>query len=473
MAGKSKIVYVCSECGFECSKWNGKCPSCGEWNTLEEQEIQSAPRGSSFKSVSGSVSRDLSSQIKDLTQIETDDEIRYSTGISELDRVLGGGLVKGSLVLLGGEPGIGKSTLLLQICKYLGEEHSILYISGEESVRQIKLRAARLGVDTPNLYILSTNDAGAASDTIISSKPDIAIIDSIQTMTLSDINSTSGSISQVRECTNLFMRTAKSEEIPIFIVSHVNKDGAIAGPKVMEHIVDAVLYFEGERHLSYRLLRAVKNRYGSTNEIGVFEMGNSGLEEVENPSAMLLSGRPEGVSGCCVACIMEGSRPILAEVQALVTKSGFSAPRRTVTGFDYNRLAMIIAVLEKRAGMFFGTLDVFLNVVGGFRLDETAGDLSVALALYSGFYDTVLDKKMIAFGEIGLGGEIRSVANIPQRIREAERLGFEHCIIPKQSMKLIDRDNTKIRVTGVSSVKQAFFVIRNSNDNKSAASPDE
>ena len=460
MAGKSKTVYVCSECGYESSKWNGKCPGCGEWNTLEEQEVETAVKSSSLRTSAPTGIKDLSSQIKDLTQIGINDEVRYSTGIGELDRVLGGGLVKGSLVLIGGEPGIGKSTLLLQICKFLGEERSILYISGEESIRQIKLRAARLDVDTPNLYILSTNDARAAADTISVNKPGVAIIDSIQTMAISEINSTAGSISQVRECTNLFMRTAKMEEIPIFIVSHVNKDGAIAGPKVMEHIVDAVLYFEGERNLCYRLLRAVKNRYGSTNEVGVFEMGDVGLEEVENPSEMLLSGKPQGVSGSCVACIMEGSRPILAEVQALVTKSGFSVPRRTTTGFDYNRLAMIIAILEKRAGMFFGTLDVFLNIVGGFRLDEPAGDLSVALALYSGFYDIPLDEKMIAFGEIGLGGEVRSVSNIPQRIREAERLGFTHCIIPKQSMKLIDPQKTKIRVTGVSSVKQAFFVVK-------------
>ncbi len=464
MAGKIKTVYICNQCGFESSKWNGKCPSCGEWNTLEEQEIQTAPKSSSFRSAPPVGSMNLSSQIKNLSAVDTDEEVRYSVGISELDRVLGGGLVKGSLVLLGGEPGIGKSTLLLQICKYLGESHSILYISGEESLRQIKLRASRLGVDTPNLYLLSTNDARAVSDTIIASKPDIAIVDSIQTMALSEINSSAGSISQVRECTNLLMRTAKSEEIPIFVVSHVNKDGAIAGPKVMEHIVDAVLYFEGERHLCYRLLRAVKNRYGSTNEIGVFEMGDVGLEEVENPSEMLLSGRPKGISGSCVACLMEGSRPILAEVQALVTKSGFGTPRRTATGFDYNRLAMIIAVLEKRAGMFFGTLDVFLNIVGGFRLDEPAGDLPIALALYSGFYDIPLDEKMVAFGEVGLGGEIRSAASIPQRIREAERLGFTHCIIPKQSMRFVDTSKVNIRITGVSSIKQAFFIVSKKNE---------
>ena len=460
MAGKVKTVYICRECGLESAKWNGKCPSCGEWNTFEEQEIVATSTKSSLAPKTPSVIN-LSSQIKDLGSIGTDDEVRYSTGIGELDRVLGGGLVKGSLVLLGGEPGIGKSTLLLQICNFLSKERSILYISGEESVRQIKLRAQRLGVDTPNLYLLSTNDARAASDTIIASKPGVAIIDSIQTMALSEVNSSAGSISQVRECTNLLMRTAKSEEIPIFVVSHVNKDGAIAGPKVMEHIVDAVLYFEGERHLCYRLLRAVKNRYGSTNEVGVFEMGDTGLEEVENPSEMLLSGRPKDTSGSCIACIMEGSRPILAEVQALVTKSGFSAPRRTATGFDYNRLAMIIAVLEKRAGMFFGTLDVFLNIVGGFRLDEPAGDLSVALALYSGFYDFPLDEKMIAFGEIGLGGEIRSTSNILQRIHEAERLGFTHCIIPKQSMRFVDKSKVNIRITGVSSIKQAFFIVKN------------
>ena len=285
---------------------------------------------------------------------------------------MGGGLVKGSVVLLSGEPGIGKSTILLQICRFLGGNHTILYISGEESVRQIKLRAGRLGVESENLYLLALTDAETVCDAIVENKPDIVIVDSIQTMSIRDISSAPGSITQVRECTNLFMRTAKSEEIPMFIVGHVNKDGAIAGPKVMEHIVDAVLFFEGERNLSYRILRAVKNRFGSTNEIGVFEMGDSGLKEVENPSLMLLSGRPADVSGSCVACVMEGSRPILAEVQALVTKSGFSAPRRVSTGFDYNRLALIIAVLEKRLGFFFGQLDVYVNVVGGLRIDEPA-----------------------------------------------------------------------------------------------------
>lgn len=461
MAGKLKTVYICSQCGHESSKWNGKCPSCGEWNTLEEEVIEVMPSKSGLGKASAAAKPvDITSKIVTLSGIDVDDDVRYSTGVNELNRVLGGGLVKGSLVLLGGEPGIGKSTMLLQICKYLGEKYTILYISGEESVRQIKIRANRLGVDTENLSLLSTNDARAASDTIAVHKPDIAIVDSIQTMSLSEINSSSGSVTQVRECTNLFMHTAKAEEIPVFIVGHVNKDGAIAGPKVMEHIVDTVLYFEGERHLSYRILRAVKNRYGSTNEIGVFEMCDDGLEEVENPSLMLLSGRPTGISGTCVACIMEGSRPILAEVQALVTKSTFSAPKRTATGFDYNRLAIIIAVLEKRLGLFFGTLDVYLNIVGGFRLDEPAGDLPVALAVYSGYFDIPISEKLIAFGEIGLGGEVRNTSNISQRISEAERLGFTECIIPKQALRNIDPTRYNMHIYGVSSLRQAFAVLK-------------
>lgn len=466
MAGKLKTVYICNQCGYESSKWNGKCPSCGEWNTFEEDVVEALPSKSAAGKASSIKTIDLSSKIVTLSGIDTEDDVRYSTGIKELNRVLGGGLVKGSLVLLGGEPGIGKSTMLLQICKYLGESYTILYISGEESVRQIKLRAQRLGVDTENLSLLSTNDARAAADTIEVYKPDIAIIDSIQTMSISELNSSAGSITQVRECTNLFMRTAKSEEIPIFLVGHVNKDGAIAGPKVMEHIVDTVLYFEGERHLSYRILRAVKNRFGSTNEIGVFEMCDNGLEEVENPSLMLLSGRPTGISGTCVACIMEGSRPILAEVQSLVTKSSFTSPKRTSTGFDYNRLAIIIAVLEKRLGMFFGTLDVYLNIVGGFRLDEPAGDLPVALAVYSGYFDIPISEKLIAFGEIGLGGEVRNTSNISQRITEAERLGFTECIIPKQSLRNIDPSKYNMHIYGVSSLRQAFAVIKKDSESE-------
>lgn len=450
---KVKSVYVCNQCGYETSKWNGKCPGCGEWNTFEECQT------TTHKAASGSsVSiRDISDSILNISAVDASfDEVRYSTGLNELDRVLGGGLVKGSLVLLGGEPGIGKSTLLLQICEHMGEDHTILYVSGEESVRQIKLRAERLGVKNENLYLLAQTDCEAICSVIAKEKPEIVIIDSIQTMNISGISSAQGSISQVRECTNMFMRTAKNEEIPMFIVGHVNKDGAIAGPKVMEHIVDCVLYFEGQRNLSYRILRAVKNRFGSTNEIGVFEMANKGLVEVENPSMMLLSGRPTDVSGCCVACIMEGSRPIMAEVQALVSKSGFSAPRRTCTGFDYNRMAIIIAVLEKRLGFFFGGLDVYINIVGGFKLDEPAADLSIAMALYSSLTDKVVSDKTIAFGEIGLGGELRNISHAEQRLSEAQRMGFEKCILPAQSLKGIDISKYSMKIVGVRSIKAAF-----------------
>ena len=451
---KPKFIYVCNQCGYESSKWNGKCPSCNSWNSFEEEiKDDLSSKSSSVKAI------DLSEKILELQDIDFDTDVRYDTGLNELNRVLGGGLVKGSIVLLGGEPGIGKSTILLQICQFLGDDHSILYVSGEESARQLKLRADRLSVDSENLYILTANDAEAVCETISNSNPEIVIIDSIQTMSISHISSSPGSLTQVRECTNLFMHTAKTKEIPIIIVGHVNKDGAIAGPKVMEHIVDAVLYFEGERHLSYRILRAVKNRFGSTNEIGVFEMADTGLREVENPSQMLLSGRPHNVSGSCVTCIMEGSRPILAEVQGLVAKAGYSSPRRTTTGFDFSRLSLIIAVMEKRIGIFMNTLDVFLNVVGGFRLDEPAGDLAVALALYSGIIDKPINENLISFGEIGLGGEIRSISHIVQRIKEAERMGFEECIVPKQSLTMINPKDYKINIIGVSNLKQAFSVI--------------
>ncbi len=450
---RSKTVYECNQCGYQSGKWYGKCPDCGSWNTFEEVEQFTAVKASASKK-----SADLTDKILELAEIDVDDDVRYKTGIGEFDRVLGGGLVKGSIVLLGGAPGIGKSTLLLQICQYLGEEYSILYVSGEESARQIKVRAQRLGVDTDGLYILTVTDAEAICSTISSSRPDIVIIDSIQTMNLTQITSSPGSLTQVRECTNLFMHTAKSLEIPIIIVGHVNKDGAIAGPKVMEHIVDAVLYFEGERNLTCRILRTVKNRYGSTNEIGVFEMVDKGLEEVENPSQMLLSGRPENVSGTCVTCTMEGLRPILAEIQVLATKSGFSAPRRMSKGFDFNRMAIIIAVLEKRAGMFFGSLDVYLNVVGGFSINETSGDLAVALCLYSSLFDKPVNENTIAFGEIGLGGEVRAVSNIVQRVKEAERMGFEQCVIPKQSLQTLNPKEYNIKLIGVSDISEAFKI---------------
>lgn len=444
---KSKTNYVCTECGAESTKWNGCCTSCGAWNTMEEY-IGKA-KSSSAKPVS------LASQIQELSEVGTQEEIRYHTGMQELDRVLGGGLVKGSIVLLGGAPGIGKSTLLLQICQHLGESHSVLYVSGEESARQIKLRASRLQVDTENLYLLTVTDAEAICETIAETEPDIVIIDSIQTMSISAVSSSPGSLTQVRECTNLFMHTAKAHEIPIFIVGHVNKDGAIAGPKVMEHIVDTVLFFEGDRNLSCRILRAVKNRFGSTNEIGVFEMQDRGLVEVENPSAMLLAGRPKGVSGTCVSCVMEGSRPILAEVQALASKSALNVPRRMATGFDFNRLAILLAVLEKRQGLFCGSLDIYLNIVGGFRLDEPAADLSVALALWSSIMDRPLNEHLIAFGEIGLGGELRSVSYTEQRLNEAVRMGFETCILPKHTLSALTQQYP-IRIIGAANLKQVF-----------------
>lgn len=453
---KAKSVFVCRSCGFESPKWNGRCPNCSEWNTFEEVEALPQKSSAAARHVTHRAANVTSLRDIDLS---ADSEIRYKTGLSELDRVLGGGLVKGSLVLLGGEPGIGKSTLLLQICQFLGQNYSILYVSGEESARQIRLRAQRLDVDCENLYILTESDAQTISNAVTEQKPDIVIIDSIQTMSIGEINSAPGSITQVRECTNLFMRLAKSEEIPFFIVGHVNKDGAIAGPKVMEHIVDAVLYFEGDRNLSYRILRAVKNRFGSTNEIGVFEMLDNGLEQVENPSKMLLSGRPVGVSGCCVACTMEGTRPILAEVQALVAKSGTSAPRRVATGFDYNRVWLILAVLEKRLGFFYGALDVYVNVIGGLKVTEPAADLPVAMALYSSLTDKAIADDVIAFGELGLGGELRSVSHLEQRIAEAQRLGFRRCIVPKHSIKNL-RSFDGIEVVGVSNLRQAFEAVK-------------
>jgi len=429
---KIKTSYICSECGFESPKWYGKCPSCGEWNTLNE-ELNSQQTKNSLSNSFSTVN-----QVLALDDICGENDERIPTKIEEFDRVLGGGIVKGSLVLLSGDPGIGKSTILLQICQNLGSKgQKILYVSGEESANQIKLRAVRIGVTTNNLFILSQTDLATIVECIKAEKPDIVIIDSIQTMVYEQVNSSAGSITQVRECTNVFMHTAKGLGIPIFIVGHVNKDGAIAGPKVLEHIVDTVLYFEGERNYSYRILRGVKNRFGSTNEIGVFEMTADGLKEVLNPSLMMISGRPKNTSGTCVACVMEGTRPILAEVQGLVCATGFGTPRRMSTGFDYNRMSMLLAVLEKRAGYFFNNMDAYVNVVGGLKLDEPAADLTVALALVSSLKDKAVDDKTIAFGEVGLAGEIRAVNNFEQRIAEAKRLGFERCIIPFHNYKSI------------------------------------
>lgn len=430
----------------------GRCPDCGSWNTLIEniEEPISRFAQSSTQSISSCV-------VQKLEQISSTEEQRYLTNMKELNRVLGGGIVPGSVILLSGDPGIGKSTLLLQICQTISDNAQILYISGEESLRQIKLRAARLGVTTPNLNLVSTTNIETVMETIRSLKPDIVMVDSIQTMNLSALNSSSGSVTQVRECTQLLINAAKTMEIPIFIVGHVNKDGAIAGPKVMEHMVDAVLYFEGERNLSYRILRAIKNRYGSTNEIGVFEMSENGLDEVSNPSKAMLEGRPENVSGTCVACIIEGSRPILAEVQALVSKSGYAVPKRMATGFDYNRLTLLLAVLEKRCGYFFGTLDAYINVVGGMKLDEPAADLPIALSLVSNLTDKVIPDDLVSFGEIGLAGEMRAVNRVLVRVKEAQRLGFQRCILPKQCIPAISSE-VSIQLIGVSSLKEAIQV---------------
>ncbi len=450
MATKSKSIYICSSCGHESAKWYGCCPSCNEWNTMEE-DIRTPQQQKSSKTVAKSVFA------LTINEIDTDDEIRFKTGMSELDRVLGGGIVKGSLVLLSGDPGIGKSTILLQICEYLGKNLKILYVSGEESARQIKLRANRLKVSTENLFIMTQTDVESIIEYIKSTKPDLVIVDSIQTMSVSEISSSPGSVTQVRESTNLFMYCAKSLGIPTILVGHVNKDGNIAGPKVLEHIVDCVLYFEGERHLSYRILRAVKNRFGSTNEIGVFEMLDKGLVEVVNPSLMLISGKPKETAGTCIACVMEGSRPILAEVQGLVSSSNYGNARRNATGFDYNRMNMLLAVLEKRSGYFFNNCDAYINVVGGLRLDEPATDLSVALALISSLKDVPIRDDTLAIGEIGLGGELRSISFCEQRIKEAERLGFKRCIIPKHNLKTLSEGfKGNIEIVGARNVNEAF-----------------
>jgi len=452
MPQKSKSVYICSECGFESAKWYGKCPGCGQWNCMNEEIRETVSKKAASTFSSHNISHPIA--IKDINT--NNEEERYHTGLTELDRVLGGGIVKGSLILISGDPGIGKSTILLQICEYLGKTLRILYVSGEESARQIKLRASRLGVSSENLYIMTETDIQSVAEQIRADKPDLVMIDSIQTMNYTDLSSSPGSVTQVRECTNAIMRVAKSLDIPTIIVGHVNKDGAIAGPKVLEHIVDAVLYFEGDRQMSYRILRAVKNRYGSTNEIGVFDMGDNGLLQVDNPSLALLSGRPKNVSGTCVTCVIEGSRPILAEIQGLATTTGFGNPRRMSTGFDYNRMSLLLAVLEKRAGYYFSNLDAYVNVVGGLRLDEPAVDLAVAMSLVSSLKDVPISDDAIVFGEIGLAGEMRSVSHIDARISEASRLGFKKCILPYHSLKLVNANCGDIKLIGVKNVREAF-----------------
>ncbi len=420
---KGKTVFFCTECGNETPKWQGKCPACGAWNTLQEH-VAAAPGKAKGAPVG------MSRKPQKITDVDSSDEIRFYTGMGELDRVLGGGAVAGSLVLVGGAPGIGKSTLLLQICAQLCVGRSVLYVSGEESERQLKLRAVRLNVAPDNLFILSETRMSDILESVENLKPDILIIDSIQTLYSEDNESSPGSVSQVKDCTMTLMQLSKSKGITVFVVGHINKDGAIAGPKVLEHMVDCVLYFEGDPNSSYRLLRAAKNRFGSTNEIGVFEMLDSGLKEVPNPSQMLLEGRPEGASGSCVACVMEGTRPILAEVQALVTKTSFNVPRRTADGFDFNRAVLLLAVAEKRAALKLNVFDAYINVIGGLRLDEPAADLPIVLAVASSYLDRVIAHDLVAIGEVGLTGEIRAVSNLSQRLLEVSRLGFKKVIIP-------------------------------------------
>lgn len=425
---KSKTVYVCDNCGNEFLKWSGRCSACGEWNTIREMSI--APKKQSERAAV----RDRGS-IVPITEIDVKDEMRFDTGMGELNRVLGGGAVHGSIVLVGGEPGIGKSTILLQICSNLCRQSKVLYISGEESPRQLKLRAKRLDVNPDNLYVYAGTDVDDILAVTDQTSPDIMIIDSVQTIYRSDIQSTPGSVSQVRECTMTFMELAKGKGITVFVVGHVNKDGYIAGPKILEHMVDCVLYFEGDKNMSYRILRAAKNRYGSTNEIGVFEMMDKGLREVPNPSAVLLDGRPCDVPGTCVACVMEGTRPILAEIQALVATAAYGTARRMSSGIDYNRATLLLAVLERRAGFKMGNYDAYINVVGGLKIDETSADLPTVLAIASACRDKPLPPDLAAFGEVGLTGEIRSVSAAQQRIFEIKRLGFKKCIMPKQNSK--------------------------------------
>ena len=423
---KAKTVFYCKNCGNESPKWQGRCSACGAWNTMEEHIEKPIAPGRTKTSNVGQ-----SRQAQKLCELSSGDEIRFSTGMGELDRVLGGGAVAGSLVLVGGAPGIGKSTLLLQICNSLCSGRSVLYVSGEESERQIKMRATRLGVAPESLYVLSETMLSDIVEAVNELKPDILIVDSIQTLYNEDNDSSPGSVSQVKDCTMTMMQLSKSDGITVFVVGHINKDGNIAGPKVLEHMVDCVLYFEGDPNTSYRLLRAAKNRFGSTNEIGVFEMMDRGLVEVPNPSQMLLAGRPEGAPGTCVACVMEGTRPVLAEVQALVAKTNFNVPRRTADGFDFNRAALLLAVAEKRGGMKLSAFDAYINVIGGLKLEEPGADLPVILAVASSYRDTPIADDVVAIGEVGLTGEIRSVSQLNQRLQEVSRLGFKKCIIPK------------------------------------------
>lgn len=450
---KAKTLWYCTECGNEFSKWQGKCPSCGAWNTIVEQPAEKkAPKAAQRNNP-------IISRPTHISQVETTEELRFPTGMSELDRVLGGGAVKGSLVLVGGAPGIGKSTLMLQICGQLSQNAKVLYVSGEESQRQVKLRADRLNVQSGDLYLMAETNLEDILEGVRELKPDVLIVDSIQTMYNGDRTSMPGSVGQIKECTMALMNLAKGESITVFVIGHVNKEGSLAGPKVLEHMVDCVLYFEGEEHMSYRILRAAKNRFGATNEIGVFEMQDDGLAEVPNPSEMLLEGRPKDAPGSCVTCIMEGVRPVLAEVQALIAPSSFGNPRRTSNGIDYNRAMLLLAVLEKRGGLLLGNCDAYVNVIGGLYLGEPAADLATIIALASSFRDKPVPSDLVAIGEVGLTGELRSVNSLSQRLSEVRRLGFTKCLIPaRNTLKLKKVEG--LQLIPVKNIREALAVLR-------------
>ena len=452
MAKASKSAFFCKECGYESPKWLGQCPMCKAWNSLIEEPVVKT------KTVAKGLSSNTYKRPSRLSEIQLEEEDRFHTGFEELDRVLGGGVVRGSLVLVGGDPGIGKSTLLLQVCKNISDnKKDVLYISGEESLKQIKMRAKRIGDITENLSFLCETNLNIIKETVLSEKPDV-VIDSIQTMFNEEVASAPGSVSQVRESTNLLMQVAKENNIAIFIVGHVTKEGQVAGPRVLEHMVDTVLYFEGDRFASYRILRAVKNRFGSTNEIGVFEMQQEGLIEVKNPSEFMLSGRPKNATGAAVACLMEGSRPILVEVQALVVPTAFGLPRRTSTGTDVNRINLLMAVIEKRCALAMSRYDAYINIAGGLKINEPALDLSIIMSLISSMKNRAIDEKTVIFGEVGLSGEVRAVSMPEIRIREAMKLGFEVCILPKVSLEKISFKGN-IKLIGVSNINEAVSLL--------------
>lgn len=452
MAKAKKSIFFCQNCGHEESKWLGQCPVCRQWNTFVEEKVTVAKTGGQTKSLK-------EAEVVALSSVQTDREERVCTGIGELDRVLGGGIVPGSLVLVGGDPGIGKSTLLLQVCQRLTErKQKLLYISGEESLKQIKLRADRMGTFTDDLLLLCETNIETIRSVIEKERPALVVIDSIQTMYSEEVSSAPGSVSQVREATNIFMQIAKGMGISIFIVGHVTKEGTVAGPRVLEHMVDTVLYFEGDRHASYRILRGVKNRFGSTNEIGVFEMRQDGLREVENPSEFMLNGRPENASGSVVACSMEGTRPILLEIQALVCRSNFGMPRRTAAGTDYNRVNLLMAVLEKRLGLPLSNYDAYVNIAGGIRINEPAVDLGIVLALVSSYKNRPVSEDVLVFGEVGLSGEVRAVNMPEQRVSEAKKLGFQTCILPAVSLDAV-KNIQGIKLLGVKSINEAIDLI--------------